>query len=79
MKVHEIIKEHADTLRTLARAGVAIEDVKYIPLWQAYSRLRSDGLKKTYIVAHLCDEYAVSERTVYRIVRRFTRNVYPDR
>ena len=75
MKVHEVIRNNADMLRSLARAGVAIEDVKYIPLWLDYDRLRADGLKISYIVAHLCDEYAVSERTVYRIVGRFSREV----
>ena len=33
MKVHEILQQNADLLRALARAGAAIEDVRYIPLW----------------------------------------------
>lgn len=75
MKVHEILRQHADLFRMLARAGVAIEDVRYIPLWLDYERLRRDGFKIAYIVAHLCDTYEVSERTVYRIVGRFKRNI----
>ncbi|WP_418991864.1 hypothetical protein [Alistipes sp.] len=75
MKVHEILRQHADLLRTLARAGVAIEDVRYIPLWRDYDRLRHDGFKIAYIVAYLCDTYEISERTVYRIVGRFNRNI----
>lgn len=75
MKVHEILRQNADLFRMLARAGVAIEDVRYIPLWLDYERLRRDGFKIAYIVAYLCDTYEVSERTVYRIVGRFNRNV----
>lgn len=75
MKVHEILRQNADLFRTLARAGVAIEDVQYIPLWRDYEKLRRDGFKVVYIVAYLCDTYEVSERTVYRIIGRFSRDV----
>lgn len=75
MKVHEILQQNADLLRALARAGAAIEDVRYIPLWSDYERLRRDGFKVAYIVAFLCDTYEVSERTVYRVVGRFARDV----
>ena len=60
MKVHEILQQNADLLRALARAGAAIEDVRYIPLWSDYERLRRDGFKVAYIVAYLCDTYEVS-------------------
>ena len=62
-----------------SRAGAAIEDVRYIPLWSDYERLRRDGFKVAYIVAYLCDTYEVSERTVYRIIRRFGRDVNTSR
>ena len=58
MKVHEILQQNTDLLRALARAGAAIEDVRYIPLW---------------------NDYEVSERTVYRIIRRFGRDVNTSR
>lgn len=79
MKVHEIIRQNAELLRALARAGVAIEDVRHIPLWLDYERLRRDGFKVAYIVAYLCEAYEVSERTVYRIVGRFGRDVDTSR
>ena len=37
--------------------GVRIEDVQYIDLFRDYERLSKDGLKRSYIVAHLSDEY----------------------
>lgn len=75
MEAHEILTQNTAMLESLARAGIAVEDVKYLPLWREYVRLRDNGLKTMYIVAHLCDEYAVSERTVYRTIRRFGRKV----
>ena len=56
-----------------------VESLGYIPLWNDYERLRRDGFKVAYIVAYLCDTYEVSERTVYRIIRRFGRDVNTSR
>lgn len=71
--VYQKLKEHRALLVSLARTGIAVEDVKYIELFEEFERLKNEGLKKTYIAAHLCDEFEVSERTVWRIVSRFSR------
>lgn len=71
--VYDVLKENADTLHALARAGIAIEDVANIGIFEEFKRLSDDGMKTTAIVAHLCDEYARSERSVWRLVRRFRR------
>lgn len=73
--VYDVLKEHAATLHALARAGIAIEDVANIAIYEDFRKLEADGMKITAIVAHLCDEYARSERTIWRIVRRFRRAI----
>lgn len=73
--VYEVLKENAATLHALARAGIAIEDVANIEIFEEYQRLSADGMKTTAIVAHLCDEHARSERTIWRLVRRFSRAI----
>ena len=73
--VYEVLKENAATLHALARAGIAIEDVANIEIFEEYQRLSADGMKTTAIVAHLCDEHARSERTIWRLVRRFSRTI----
>lgn len=71
--VYDVLKENAATLHALARAGIAIEDVANIGKFEEFQRLKADGMKTTAIVAHLCDEYACSERSIWRMVRRFRR------
>ncbi len=73
MIVYESLKDNRDLLIRLARAGIAIEDVKHLELYEDFVRLRADGLKTTYVVVHLCDQYEVSEATVWRIIRKFQR------
>lgn len=73
--VYDLLKENATTLHALARAGIAIEDVANIEIFEEFQRLSADGMKTTAIVAHLCDEHARSERSIWRLVRRFRRAI----
>ncbi|MBO4955034.1 MAG: helix-turn-helix domain-containing protein [Muribaculaceae bacterium] len=41
-------------------------------MFRDYLDMAARGEKKTYSVAVLADRYAVSERTVYNVVKRFS-------
>jgi hypothetical protein len=71
MTVYEAIAANAELLTALAHADVTVEDVKNLPLYQDFCAMQSDGHKTIYIVASLCDKYVVSERQVWRIVKKF--------
>ena len=42
---------------------------------QEYVRLSKEGHKKTYIMQYLSDEYNIAERTIYRIIDKFSSKV----
>ena len=52
-------------------AGIRMEDVEYIDLFNEYLALVAQGEKVSYIVATLADKYTISERKVYDLIRRF--------
>nr|DAN89901.1 MAG TPA: Mor transcription activator family [Caudoviricetes sp.] len=54
---------------------MAISDVKYVKMYQDYNAMLGKGYKKAYIVALLKDEYNINERTVYRIIERFQKEI----
>ena len=70
MKVIEIVKLNRELLNICRTAGIRLDDVRYIELYNEYSRLLAEGEKITYIVAALSDKYGVCERTVYDLIRR---------
>lgn len=70
MKVIEILKLNRELLNICRTAGIRLDDVRYIELYNEYSRLLAEGEKITYIVATLADKYGVCERTVYDLIRR---------
>ena len=70
MKVIEILKLNRELLNICRTAGIRLDDVRYIELYNEYSRLLAEGEKITYIVAALSDKYGVCERTVYDLIWR---------
>ena len=73
MKVFEILNFNKEPLKRLKQAGIRIEDVEYIDLYNDYRVMLGGGEKVSYIVATLADRYHVSERKVYTLIKRYGR------
>ena len=71
MKVIEILNLNKELLKKFQAAGIRLNDVQYIDLFNEYRTLLSQGEKVSYIVAVLSTKYQVSERKVYDLIRRF--------
>lgn len=71
MKVIEILNLNKELLKKFQTAGIRMEDVQYIDLFNEYLALVTQGEKVSYIVATLATKYAVSERKVYDLIKRF--------
>ena len=67
MKIIEIVKINRELLRNLHIAGVRLDDTNYTE----YRRMLSKREKVSYIVAVLAVKYAISERKVYALIKRF--------
>lgn len=75
MRTYEFVMTHKGVLEQMANLSIKPNDVKYLGLYQEYMRLDKEGHKKTYIIQYLSDEYNVDERTIYRVVNRFSQEV----
>ena len=71
MKIIEVLKFNRELIKKLKTAGIRLEDEAYVDLYTDYMALIEHGEKVSYIVAYLSDKYAVSERKVYGLIRRF--------
>ncbi len=74
MKLIEILNLNRELLNNFRKAGVRMDDVLYIDLFNEYRTLSAQGEKVSYIVARLATEYAVSERKVYSLIKRYKRD-----
>lgn len=75
MKVFELLKASRSLLETMNSCGAKASDLDYIVMYEEYVRLKADGFKITYIVEHLSDEYSLSVRSVFSIIKRFEADV----
>lgn len=75
MNAYEFLSTHRSVLEQLQSLPVNPSDIRYIDLYRDYMRLKDEGHKKIYILQYLSDEYGVDERTIYRVMKKFSAKV----
>ena len=77
MKIIEVLKFNRELIKKLKIAGIRLEDEEFVDLYTDYTNLLKRGAKVSYIVALLSERYAVSERKVYTLIKRFKSDCKP--
>ena len=77
MKIIEILKFNRELIKKLKTLGIRLEDDAFVDLYTDYPTLLNRGEKVSYIVALLSEKYAVSERKVYTLIKRFKSDCKP--
>lgn len=77
MKIIEILKFNRELIKRLKTTGIRLEDEEFVDLYTDYTNLLKRGEKVSYIVALLSERYAVSERKVYTLIKRFKSDCKP--
>ena len=77
MKTIELLKFNHELLIKLKQIGIRLEDAEFVDLYTEYESLTAQGEKVSYAVAHLAEEYAISERKVYSLIKRFRSDCNP--
>lgn len=74
MTLFEILNFNKELIDRLVSIGFKLEDLHYIELYSDYESMKKQGDKVTYIVSYLSEKYGVSERNIYKIIKRFGTN-----
>lgn len=77
MKIIEVLKFNRELIKKLKTLGIRLEDEEFVELYTDYTTLLNRGDKVSYIVARLSEKYAVSERKVYTLIKRFKSDCKP--
>lgn len=75
MKIVEILKIGCELLKLMSSYDLRCDDYLYVGMYDEYVKMRENGLKVDYILATLSEKYNLSESTVKRIIRRFSKEV----
>ena len=70
---YSLLKLNLNQVKTMSKCGLSVDDVRYLPMYEEYLSLRHDGVPKERIYQHFRTKYHVSESTIKRVVKRFSR------
>lgn len=71
MTRYEILKMNEQLFRLMNDNGIDTKDIQYLPMVEEFRKMKSKKHKVNYIVCFLSEKYAMSERGIYKIVKRF--------
>ena len=75
MQQFELLKTAESILQTLGKNNIDPKDVRYLPMFADYRRLKCEGHKMCYIAYYLSQEYSCGEATVYRVIKRMQQEI----
>ena len=78
MKVIDVLRFNRELLEKISRAGIRLDDIRYIDLFSDYMDMKSQGEKITYIVSILAFRYSISERKVYSLIKHLQNDCNSD-
>lgn len=74
MTAFEILNFNRELLMRMLLLGLKPEDCRYLEMYAEFDRMRRDGEKVTYAVSALSIKYNLSERGMYKIIKRLDKD-----
>lgn len=71
MTLYDILCLNSEVLNQMQQFGINQDDFDNIKLFEEYRLMKQEGIKTLFIVRTLCDHYHKSERSVYRLIKRY--------
>lgn len=73
MKVVELLKLGAETLKTMSRNGIFVDDWKYVEAYEQFLRMRELGVKYDTAIREVSNSLHVTKRTLQRAFKRLSK------
>lgn len=69
------MKLHEQLFRVLNSQNIALKDIQYLPMVEEFRQMKAKGHKVAYITCFLSTKYKLTERGIFKIVRRFEESI----
>lgn len=69
MTIYDLLKDNLATLRRFHRNGVAVDSIRFLPIYEDWLALQAEGNKKQYIEQVLAKKHGYSPRYIRLIVK----------
>lgn len=75
MTTYQLLRANESLLRILADNKINIADVAYLEIYAQFEKMKREGYKVGYITVYLGDKNGMSERGIYKVIKRFNKIV----
>ena len=69
MTIYDLLKDNVAILRRFHKNGVAVDSIRFIPIYEQWESLLAEGHKKQYIEQVLADRFGYNPRYIRMIVK----------
>lgn len=75
MKRADLILFNEEIIRKMRKAGIRLDDYKYVNLYQDYIKLTKEGNRKKVVILTLVQKYDYTDRQVYNIIKHIKKEI----
>ena len=75
MTCAELIEINKKLMELMSKLDIKTSDHKFVTLYEEYLAMKKECLKYWYIITHLSEKYKISESTIKRLIRKFSKEV----
>ena len=75
MTNYELLIMNRSMVEVLLSNHININDVQNLQIYEQFIEMKKQGHKVTYITVFLAHKYGMTDRCIYKIIKRLTRSV----
>lgn len=75
MTNYQLLCMNESLMRVLADNRINVNDVRNLEIYKQFEEMKSAGHKVSWIAVFLADKYGMTDRGIYKIVKRLGRKV----
>lgn len=75
MTNYELLTMNRSMVEVLLANHININDVQNLQIFEQFMEMKQQGHKVSYITVFLADKYGMTDRGIYKIIKRLSRRV----
>lgn len=75
MRRADLIMFNAEMMRKLKKAGIRLDDYKYVDMWRDYVEMLKTAESRKEVMLSLADRYGITDRQVYNIIKHLEKKI----
>lgn len=79
MTNYELLLMNKSMVEVLLANHININDVQNLQIFEQFNEMKKQGHKVSYITVFLADKYGMTDRGIYKIIKRLSRQVSVNR